>query len=96
MPTLYSAEDLLRSAAQIIEERGKERDLPHGERSMRRAVEAFNALTGRALSETEGWLFMAVLKIARSRAGNGCLDDYLDGAAYIALAGESVWRGKAD
>jgi len=57
---------------------------------MRAAVEAFNVLTGLSLTELQGWTFMAVLKIARAQGGTLNPDDYLDGAAYLALALECV------
>ena len=84
-----SAPVFLRQAAETIEERAKERDLS-AERSMHRAVAAFNALTKHNLTENDGWVFMAVLKLARSRAGATNPDDYIDGAAYLALALESL------
>ena len=82
------APDLLREAATIIDQRSASRDLP-AERAMRRTVGAFNTLTGQSLTETQGWLFMAVLKIARASAGTFQRDDLLDGAAYMALALEA-------
>lgn len=86
-----SAPDLLKRAAQHMEDRAAARDQPNGERSMKRTVEAFNALCGTSLSERDGWLFMAVLKAARATASpTGMQDDYEDGAAYFALAGESA------
>lgn len=86
-----TASEILRTAAATVEQRGTERDQPGGERSMRRTVEAFNVLTGHALSERDGWLFMAVLKAARATStATGRPDDYVDGAAYFGLAGESV------
>lgn len=88
--------DSLRRAAQLIEDRAAERDLPH-ERSMARAVSAFSSLTGHALSETEGWLFMVVLKLSRATAGKLVADDWIDGAAYCALALEAAHnRQQAD
>jgi hypothetical protein len=86
-----SAPDLLCDAASLIEQRGADRDLPQ-ERSMRRAVSAFNALTGRDLSETQGWLFMVVLKLSRALGGRFNQDDLLDCAAYVALALENELR----
>ncbi|OQS44911.1 hypothetical protein B0T39_00935 [Chromobacterium haemolyticum] len=65
-------------------------DAKKAERSMKRTVEAFNALTGSSMTEVHGWQFMAVLKLARANGGNFHLDDYVDGAAYMALAGESA------
>lgn len=80
---------LLKAAADTILERGAQRDLPEGERSMARAVQAFNALTGQKLSETDGWLFMTILKISRHQGGSFHRDDLQDGIAYLALALES-------
>lgn len=85
-----NATDILVEAADTIAARADQRDCEGGERSMGRTVAAFNALTGRDLSEREGWVFMAMLKLARSQAGRQVIDDYVDGAAYMALAGESV------
>lgn len=87
-PETISAPDLLREAATIIDQRSASRDLP-AERAMRRTVGAFNMLTGQSLTETQGWLFMAVLKLARASAGAFQRDDLLDGAAYMALALEA-------
>lgn len=53
---------------------------------MNRTVIAFNTLTGHTLTETQGWLFMAVLKLSRALGGAFNRDDLLDGAAYMALA----------
>lgn len=87
-PETISAPDLLREAADIIDQRSASRDL-FAERAMRRTVGAFNTLTGQTLTETQGWLFMAVLKLARASAGAFQRDDLLDGAAYMALALEA-------
>lgn len=87
---MRTSEKLLRDAADIIAERAKLRDTPEGERSMSRAVDAFNGLVGgdKRLTELEGWLFMCCLKMARATAGGFHLDDYADLAGYAALAGE--------
>lgn len=87
------APQILAAAAEAIANRAASRDLP-AERSMARTVAAFNTLTGHILTETQGWLFMAVLKAARSTAGKTEIDDYIDGASYFALAGESASGGK--
>ena len=43
--------------------------------------------------EADGWLFMAVLKHARSRSGKkATLDTFVDCAAYASLEGECVMR----
>lgn len=82
------ATDILVTAADAIADRASQRDHANGERSMARTIKSFNALTGHNLSEEDGWIFAAVLKLSRSRGGRFVLDDYVDGAAYIALAGE--------
>jgi hypothetical protein len=80
------APGLLRESAAIINQRGAKRDSGQ-ERSMARAVRSFSALTGVQMTEVQGWQFMAVLKLAREQSGHD-RDNYLDAAAYIALAGE--------
>lgn len=90
-----SAPTILRDAAQAIDDRAVLRDCPTGERSMARTVAAFNALTGRDLTEVEGWHFMSVLKLSRATAGGHHLDDHTDHAAYAALAGEAAARANA-
>lgn len=86
-----NAIETLRTAAQAIEDRAPLRD-SDGNRSMQCTVDVFSALTGHDLSEEEGWLFMVCVKLARSRGSQHHADDYTDGAAYVALAGEA--RGK--
>lgn len=85
---------MLHSAASVIEQRGKERDSKGKERSMAAAVAAFNAIEGTALTERQGWAFMQTLKLVRAastaRNQRYNADDYLDGAAYAALAAESA------
>ena len=83
------ASSLLHRAADLIDDRGKERDKPSGERSMKTAVNSFNAMTGHTLTETEGWKFMVFLKLARMEGGSHRLDDYEDAIAYTALMTEA-------
>lgn len=85
-----TAPDILIAAADAMSERAASRDLPDGERTMGRAVATFNAWRGCGgpVTETEGWIFMAILKLCRGNAGTHNLDDYIDAAAYVALAGE--------
>ena len=68
-------------------------DKPDGERSMGKAVEAFNAITGRELTEAEGWLLLAVLKNVRlfQRPGYHA-DSAEDAVAYGALLAEAKAR----
>lgn len=89
-PTNTTAPDILRTGLQVLDQRGIQRDQPTGERSMPAVVRAFAELTGHQLSEQQGWLFMALVKIRRSQSGRPDVDHYVDGANYIALAGEAA------
>ena len=80
-------------ACVLLEDRGKERDQPDGERSMARCVRTFNAMTGHELSVEDGWLFMVYLKHARMRGGSFRLDDYEDAVSYEALMAEEAIEG---
>lgn len=87
------AQDFLSAARNMIDVRADERDTEK-ERSMKRCVEAFWSMYGDGIlrrgkmTETEGWMFMVLLKMSRSVAGYK-EDDYIDGCAYFALGGES-------
>ena len=83
------APEFLRAAAGHMEDRAVTYDNPGGERSMEKTVAMFNTLTGHKLTTEQGWTFMALLKIVRSQQGDQHNDNYEDGAAYIALAGEA-------
>ena len=85
-----SAEDYLNMAAAEMADRAASRDAEDGERSMARAVKAFNELYGTELTETQGWQFMSILKKARGAQGEYRDDDYVDDIAYCALAAESA------
>ncbi|VVD74724.1 hypothetical protein PAQ31011_00806 [Pandoraea aquatica] len=91
-PTV-SAPGLLIAAKSHMEARAAQYDKPEGERSMRKAVEAFNAITGRNLTEPEGWLLLQVLKDVRlfQRPGYHA-DSAEDCIAYAALKGEAKAR----
>lgn len=90
-----SAGGILRRAAGIMEERGRQYDQPGGERSMGRAVGAFNIITGRNLLESDGWLLLQVLKDVRDRQRDEPhLDSLDDCVAYSALKAEARLAGK--
>jgi hypothetical protein len=92
-PSAPSAPALLDKAAQLMIERGKQYDKPEGERSMGKAVAAFNAITGRDLSEPEGWLLLQVLKDVRLFQRDGYhADSAEDCIAYAALKAEAKAR----
>lgn len=95
--TLPTAPDLLIEAADTIGNRSAERDNADGERSMARAVQMFNVWRGPSnhrwgLAEADGWAFMVFLKLARAAEGKHRRDDWVDGAAYMALACECIER----
>ena len=84
------ADQILRAGLDILVERGVQRDQPGGERTIPAVIAAFNALTGHAITEQQGWLFMALVKVKRSQTGKPDADHYVDGANYFALAGEAA------
>jgi hypothetical protein len=92
----------LQKAVDAMKDRAAQRDVAAtdpqkaGERSMKATVAAFNGLTGKNLTEEEGWEFMILLKMVRGRQGDFRDDDYIDGAAYFGLLGEcaSIARSK--
>lgn len=90
MQTTHSAEQLLRKAAEIMAERGKQYDSTgqQKERSMGRIIAAFNALYGTQLTEQQGWHFMVLLKLARQK-DKPHADSMEDAIAYTALAAEA-------
>ncbi len=83
------ATDYLEAAVHCIEHRRHTRD-DGDERAMVRTASIFAAATGVHLTLEECYLFMACLKVGRSLQGSFDEDDYIDGAAYIALAGEAA------
>lgn len=84
------APEILTRSAEIMAERAKQYDSPQGERSMGKAVAAFNAITGQSLSEANGWLLMALLKMVRDNTTQAPHEDSLhDLVAYGALYGEA-------
>lgn len=87
---MMNASQILKKAAGHMEDRASTYDKPEGERSMGATVAAFYAITGHALTDEQGWLFMALLKMVRSQQGEFRSDSYEDGAAYFALAGEAA------
>ena len=94
-PLRTTAQGLLSKARDHMLDRAATYDKPEGERSMRRAVEAFNAITGRGLEESEGWLLLQVLKDVRDRQRREPhVDSLEDCIAYAALKAEARLAGK--
>jgi hypothetical protein len=89
------APDLLNKAASIMASRAKEYDQPEGERSAARIVAAFNAITGHQLTESQGWLFLQILKQVRLFSAAGFhADSADDNIAYAALLAEAKAQEK--
>ena len=84
------APTILQTAIDTLAQRGQQRDQPEGERTIPSVVSAFNAMTGHSITEQQGWLFLALVKVRRCQTGQPDPDHYVDGAAYFALAGESA------
>lgn len=91
---LPEAPELLGRAARHMHDRAATYDTLGGERSMGKAVRAFNAITGRELTEAEGWLLLQVLKDVRlfTRV-NYHGDSAEDCIAYAALKAEARSKG---
>lgn len=88
---MTTATELLTDAADAIADRARYRDENY-KSSVAKAVEIFNVITNRDMTEREGNLFMLCIKIGRSQQGEFHVDDYTDAAAYAAMAGESHAR----
>lgn len=85
---MNKAIEILEAGAQHMRDRAAVYDNDKGEHSIPATVTAFNAVTGHGLTPEQGWLFMALLKAVRTQQGEFKQDNYEDGAAYFALAGE--------
>ena len=95
-PSPTKAQDLLHRAADLMDERGKQYDQPSGERSMLAAVTAFNAIAGYHLTEADGFLLMALLKLVRDQQRETPHRDSIeDLVAYASLYGEARLHGEA-
>lgn len=89
-PNHIAAHEFLERGVKHMRDRAVQRDSDEGERSMTRAVAAFNAQEGTNLTEAQGWRFMIQLKYARAVNGVFVADDYEDMSAYAGLAGEAA------
>lgn len=93
---VVTAGDILRAGLGHMEDRAATYDAEQGERSMSKTVIMFNALYGLALTEEQGWAFMACLKLVRTSQGAYRPDNYEDGAAYMGLMGEAAARERGN
>jgi len=88
-----TAADFLQRAKDLLEARGEEYDTEGGERSMEATCAAFAAITGHELAESEGWLFMEILKNVRQWSRDEFhRDSAEDGVSYAALKAEALAR----
>lgn len=91
-----TASQINESAMKHIRDRASTYDQPQGERSMGKTVIAFNAITGRDLTESEGWLLLQVLKDVRQwqNPNEYHQDSGEDCIAYACLKAESLAGGR--
>jgi hypothetical protein len=94
---VVSSIGVLEAAAAHQRERAVAYDQPTGERSAGAIAAAFNAITRRegerAISESEAWLFLQVLKQVRLFSAPGYhADSAEDNVSYGALLAESLAR----
>ncbi len=86
----FTAPQMLKRASDLMVERAVQYDSPEGERSMEKITNAFNAITGKNITEPEGWMFMVLLKLVRDNNRTlGHQDSCEDLIAYSSLYGES-------
>lgn len=90
-----TAPAFLQSARQTLTQRGKDYDKPEGERSASAVAVAFNAITGRNITEAEVWLVLQLVKDVRQwqNPGRYHADSALDCVAYAALKAEALAKG---
>ena len=89
------AAELLGRAAAHMHDRASTYDEPESERSMGKIVTAFNAITGRDLTESEGWMFMQQVKLVRLFTRSDYhADSAEDNIAYAALLAEAKGDGR--
>lgn len=84
--------EFLQAAMDVQAERGKQYDKPSGERSMAATISAFNCITGSMLEESDGWMFLALLKLVRQSQNPEQYhhDSALDFVAYASLYAEAA------
>lgn len=89
-PSESAAIYALQAAESHLRDRAATYDAPGGERSMGKAVSAFNAIRDRDLTEAEGWLLIQLLKDVRLFSAPGYhADSAEDCIAYAALKAEA-------
>ena len=88
-----TASEIADSALKHIRERAETYDQPTGERSAAKTAKAFNAITGKDITESEVWLLLQLLKDVRQWSREDYHQDSAeDCIAYAALKAESLER----
>ena len=87
-----TAQGFLEAALETLNQRGKDYDKPAGERSAASVATAFNAITGRNVTEQEVWLILQLVKDVRQwqQPDRYHADSALDSVAYAALKAEAL------
>ena len=89
-----TASEIADSALKHIRERAETYDQPTGERSATKTAKAFNAITGKDITESEVWLLLQLLKDVRQWSREDYHQDSAeDCIAYAALKAESLEGG---
>ena len=90
-----TASEIADSALKHIRERAETYDQPTGERSAAKTAKAFNAITGKDITESEVWLLLQLLKDVRQWSREDYHQDSAeDCIAYAALKAESLESGE--
>lgn len=96
--TLRTAPEIADAALQHIRDRAATYDSPDGERSAFKTATAFNAITGKNITEAEVFLLLQILKDVRQwqiphKTHKDSIEDCI---AYAALKAEAVERNNTD
>lgn len=87
------AHEIAEAALQHVKDRASTYDQSNGERSARKTAAAFNAITGKDLTESDVWLLLQLLKDVRQWSKEDYHQDSAeDCIAYAALKAESLER----
>jgi hypothetical protein len=96
--TFRTAPEIADAALQHIRDRAATYDSPEGERSAAKTARAFNAITGKNITEAEVFLMLQILKDVRQwqiphKTHKDSIEDCI---AYAALKAEAVERNNTD
>jgi len=83
-----TAQEILQAAIDAISDRAPFRDTD-GEKSFALAADLFGSLSDRDFTDMDACLFLACVKLSRAMRGEFHVDDWVDAASYIGLAGEA-------